>query len=545
MLRRVDGVPYILMVEDNLGDVVLMREYLGESGFACHIHHCATLQDALQALAGTAGAAVDGILLDLSLPDSTGLPTLAAVIKCAPTAPIVVLTGTADEALASQALKAGAQDYLPKGDINGAQLVRTIRYAIERKRTEAALSQAKDAAEAANQAKDRFLAALSHELRTPLTPVLAQVQLLERDASLSEELHEAMVMIRRNIELEARLIDDLLDLTRVTHGKLELRRSIVDVHRLIQHSMQFCQAEAAAKGVRLEFQRLAERSSVDADPDRIQQVLWNLLANAVKFTPAGGVITITSANAAEGWVEIRITDSGLGIAPELLPRIFEAFEQGSREVTRQFGGLGLGLAISRSIVAMHAGVITAASPGLGRGATFVVALQTATAPTRSATAPSAAPATAQQLRILLCEDHENTAKVITLVLKRSGHRVVHARSVAEAFTLAVCERPDLLISDIGLPDGSGLELMRRLREHGLTLKAIVISGYGSAEDIQESQEAGFFQHLTKPFNDRALLAAVGSVVAAAGPPAQASTPLALPGLPVASHAADRAPPGRS
>ncbi len=504
-----DDIPNILMVEDNLGDAVLLREYLSECRFACVIRHCRMLSEAQTALAeGT----FQIVLLDLILPDSKGMPTFNAVHKQAPGVPIVILTGFADEELASQAVKLGAQDYLPKDDINGTQLTRTIRYAIERKRAEQVLHQAKEAAEAANKAKDRFLASLSHELRTPLTPVLTQVQMLERDPQLTPELREAMGMIRRNIELEARLIDDLLDLTRVTSGKMELRPQVVDVHRLIRHSIEICRRDIDIKHIALDVHLSASEATIRADPDRLQQVFWNLLINAVKFTPATGRIRITTANPKPGRVSIAISDTGVGIDPEVLPRIFEAFEQGGRTITRKFGGLGLGLAITRSIVNLHEGTLVASSEGDGKGSSFTVDLKTVVGEAQASSKQLAVAAgVSRRLAILLVEDDDNTAKVMSMLLRGFGHDVFHARTVETAVERAAASPPDLLISDIGLPDGTGHDVIRRIRERMPQLKAVVISGYGTVEDVRESLRAGFAKHLTKPFGERALLDAIAEV----------------------------------
>jgi two-component system CheB/CheR fusion protein len=516
-----DGRPSILLVEDNLGDAVLLREYLAECRFDYELRHCRTLDEALRACDERMA---DIVLLDLILPDSKGLPTFEAVHRRAPNVPIVILTGFSDEELASQAVKRGAQDYLPKDDINGTQLTRTIRYAIERKRAEQSLHQAKEAAEAANKAKDRFIASLSHELRTPLTPVLALMPQLERDERLPVEAREAMTMMRRNIELEARLIDDLLDITRVASGKLELKPQVVDLHQLIAHSVRICSADADAKGVRLAVDAAATEPLVRADPDRMQQVLWNLISNAVKFSPRGSSVAIATANAQRGRVELTVSDSGIGIDSAVLPRIFEAFEQGGRAVTKRFGGLGLGLAITRSIVALHEGTLTAASDGIGKGARFTVELKTVSGEARASSRRLPPPAPAKRLRILLVEDHDSTAKVLTLLLTTCGHELARARSVEEGVALAASFAPELLISDIGLPDGTGLDLMRRLRERAPGLRGVVISGYGAAEDVAESVRAGFARHLTKPFSERALFDAIERATAggAAGSAAGAS-----------------------
>jgi len=244
----------------------------------------------------------------------------------------------------------------------------------DQKRTEQEILEARRTAESANRAKDQFIAVLSHELRTPLTPVLTVSQMLESDPGLRPEQRRWIEMIRRNVELETRLIDDLLDHTRISRGKLELHFAATDLHEKILQTLAICESDARGKRLEVVHAPRATRSWIHADPARLQQALWNLVKNAVKFTPEGGRVTICSADTEDGGVEIEVRDTGVGIAAERLPRIFEAFEQGGRNVTRMFGGLGLGLAISKGIVELHGGTLTAESGGPGRGAAFRLTL---------------------------------------------------------------------------------------------------------------------------------------------------------------------------
>ena len=386
----------------------------------------------------------------------------------------------------------------------------------DRKRAEEALVQAKEAAEEANEAKDRFLATLSHELRTPLTPVLAVTSGLEQDGRLPDDVRSSLAMVRRNVELEARLIDDLLDLTRITRGKLELHREMADVREILDHALQTVAAELEAKRLRLS----AELADVDhrlwADAPRLTQVFWNLLHNAVKFTPAGGAVSVRSRRE-EGAVAVDVSDSGIGIDPGVLPRIFDAFEQADRRITRQFGGLGLGLAVSRAIVELHGGTLSAVSGGRGRGATFTVRLPVASGLPPAAPAPEDPQSKVRSpgsLHILLVEDHADTAEAMAELLRGFGHRVTVAGSVAEGLA-AAGPGIDLVLSDLGLPDGSGLDLMRELKaRHGL--RGIALSGYGMEEDVRQSREAGFAKHMTKPVNIQALETAIRQVAGEAG-----------------------------
>ena len=373
----------------------------------------------------------------------------------------------------------------------------------ERKLAEQELLHAKEAAEAANRAKDHFLAVLSHELRTPLTPALAAAHELVDDASLPVHAREAFEMIRRNIELETKLVDDLLDLTKISRGKLVLSLRPTDLHETIRNVLRMCEGEIYGKGLRLTLDLTASQRVVSADPARLQQVLWNLLKNAAKFTPDGGSIAVRTTDLDCGRVQVEVSDTGIGIAPDVMAKVFDAFEQGENTVTRRFGGLGLGLAITRALVSLHGGAIAAQSDGPGRGATFTVDFRATAAPAVSASTGGAGRVTAAEssatagLSILLVEDHPDTATMMARLLKMFGHDVRTADSVGTALQAIDSHAFDLLISDIGLPDGTGLDLMRQVRVRR-ALPGIVLSGFGMEEDVRRSREAGFAVHLTKP-----------------------------------------------
>jgi two-component system CheB/CheR fusion protein len=390
-----------------------------------------------------------------------------------------------------------------------------LRDISERKQAEASLQLlAEDnarlyhAAEAANQAKDQFLAMLSHELRTPLTPVLALVSKLERSPGLGkEELRRNLAIIRKNVELEARLIDDLLDITRITRGRIELHQEPVPLHPLLKQAVEICCAEPVAGGrLRVESDLRAPDPWVCADGPRLLQVFWNLLSNAVKFTPPGGTIRV-STEMEEGLIAVRISDTGIGIEPGQLPAIFDAFKQGLG-TARQFGGLGLGLAIGKAILDLHDGSLSAVSEGRGRGATFIVRMPLYDGPREEASpaeGQSRPDTLARPRSILLVEDHADTAEAMADILRERGHRVIVAGSLAAA--LAAADEGsgiDLVVSDLGLPDGNGLTLMRELRDR-YGLAGIAVSGYGTEEDRRQSADAGFSAHLTKPITVDRLL----------------------------------------
>lgn len=377
----------------------------------------------------------------------------------------------------------------------------------ERVRAEEALNHAKEAAEAANRAKDQFIAVLSHELRTPLTPVLATVSALEEQGDLPPDLQTDVELIRRNVELEARLIDDLLDVTKISRGQIELRLESVDVHLVLRTVLEICQQDIESKRINISLGLHAGLHQVLADPTRLRQVFWNLIKNAVEFTPEGGEINLRTTNV-DRRLRIEIKDTGAGIRPELLPKIFNAFERGDRPSSRRFGGLGLGLSIAKTVTDMHHGTLVAFSEGRGKGSTFTVELPVIRTPAEPAPPAVSKLVTGKtSAKILLVDDHPDTLRTMSRLLNKWGYTVVCGDCVQAALALAAREHFDLLISDLGLPDGSGLEIMRRLKERQ-DLHGIAFSGYGTDEDVRQSREAGFDVHLIKPVSFQTLREAI-------------------------------------
>lgn len=412
-----------------------------------------------------------------------------------------------------------------------AALAGPISLAVDNARLLEATERARAEAVAAGRAKDRFLAVLSHELRTPLTPALIAASALLEDEPGPDQ-RSALEIICRNIALEARLIDDLLDLTRITRGQLSLDRRRLDAHEVIRQALEVCRNTIDEAGLFLDLRLDAAEATVDADPTRLQQVVWNLIQNAAKFTPTTGTVTIRTRNAApaDTFVAARlileVSDTGDGIAPDALTRIFDPFEQGTHGPRFRARGLGLGLAISRSLAEAHGGSLTARSAGEGWGATFTLELpvagrwfpadadETTPGPTILDTVvvpPAPVPPTVSvsdsegripALRILLVEDNRDTLRSLAMVLRARGHQIAEAETLAAARSALAVEPVDLLVSDIELPDGSGLDLMRELATGSAPgkgiLPGIAMSGFGSEEDHRRSLEAGFTFHLTKP-----------------------------------------------
>ena len=454
------------------------------------------------------------ILLDVNMPGMDGFETAALIRqrqRCE-TTPIIFVSAINDTlSHISRGYSLGAVDYILTPvvpDILRAKIAVFVdlfkkteqikRQAEEREsliREQAIAEHARVEAERASEAKDRFLAMLSHELRTPLTPVLASVFMLEREDNVPKVIHESLQLIRRNVELEARLIDDLLDLTRISKGKVQLSFEIVDAHTLLRNALEICQFEIEQKKLELRSEFAATKVYLQADPARLQQIFWNLIKNAVKFTPHGGKLGIRTTNNGNGQFRLEVEDSGCGIDPGVLPRIFHAFEQAGRT---QLGGLGLGLAISKALVEAHHGSISAESQGRDSGATFTALFPTCerNAILESSDAPRST-AKRRSVRLLLVEDHEDTNRSLTRMLRRRGYEVHPANDIRSALDIATRKQFDVLVSDIGLPDGSGIDLLKALRAKR-DVFGIALSGYGMEEDIRRSGEAGFSHHLVKP-----------------------------------------------
>ena len=359
----------------------------------------------------------------------------------------------------------------------------------------------KIAAQKAGKAKDDFLAALSHELRTPLTPALAAATYLQDNAEkLPSGFAEDVEIIKRNVQLQARLIDDLLDLTRIARGKLHLELEDCDAHTIIENALETAHSAIAAKQLNVSTDLEAKKCHILADCIRLQQVFWNLINNAVKFTAQGGQISIRTFNDKAGRFHFEVADTGIGIEPQRLASLFRPFEQADPSVNRQFGGLGLGLAISKRLVDLHHGRIEAESAGRSFGATFKVTLDTLSdGSTAIGLNNRIGGKTSKRLRILLVEDHQDTRRALSRLLTHFGHNVVTADNVESAINVIGSNNIDVVLCDIGLPDGSGYEVAARARtnEH---IKTIALSGFGTEQDVQRSKEAGFDFHLVKPIN---------------------------------------------
>ena len=404
------------------------------------------------------------------------------------------------------------------------RLVGAVLDVTARTRHDEELCAAKEQAEVANRAKDHFLAVLSHELRTPLNPILlAATAMLERPTP-PEDVRPTLEMIRTNVNLQARLIDDLLDVMRIVRGKMPLHWEVVDCHRLLTQAIEISRSEALGKVLRVGTDFNAAHCHANVDPARLHQVFWNLIKNAFQFTPGGGMIMVRTYNERdaarhEERLVVEIVDTGIGIDADALPTVFEPFQQGEESITRRYGGMGLGLAICRGIVEAHGGALAASSGGVDQGSTFRVALKALTSPAKieaEGGAPAAAAdadGRAAALSILTVEDDPTTLRLMARLLRGLGHEVATANTVATAVEAVGSRDFDLIISDIGLPDGSGLDLMRRVVARGKPVRGVALTGYGMEEDILRSRAAGFTAHMTKPIDFSKLEAMIRQITA--------------------------------
>ena len=524
----------VLLVDDDARNLFALESVLEGENYA--IAKAQTGDEALLALMTQEFAA---IVLDVQMPEVNGIE-LARLIKQRRRTqhiPIIFLTAhyREDEDVVL-AYDVGAVDYLTKPvnpavlrskvnvfvdlfrktralaalnaklETQNALLQREAEERVRRIKAEAARAEA----EAESAAKDRFLAMLSHELRTPLTPIVYAVALLEADQNCPSHIQEALATIRRNVGVEARLIDDLLDLARVRNGKLTLQKELVDAHEILRDAIAICLADIGQRNNRLIEQIEAENTQLEADPARLRQIFWNLVSNAVKFTPAEGTIVIRTKNS-DGCLLVEVNDTGAGIEAHKLSLIFDAFEQAARD---SHGGLGLGLAICKALVDLHGGTIEARSAGPGSGASFIVKFPCAAVAKSRKSSEAASTTRLRAIRILVVDDHWDTAESLRRVLAEQGHEVQAAASISQALEVAKSYEFEVLISDIGLPDGDGGELLARLMSAtARPIAGIAMSGFGMEDDRQRSLQAGFAEHLTKPVEIAVLNEAVTRLAA--------------------------------
>jgi signal transduction histidine kinase len=524
-----ESVVHVLLVEDDEDDYVLVKDlFEALPPGAYTLDRASTFGAALHAFQHCQH---DLYLVDYRLGEHTGLDVLAAAQRMGCRAPIIMLTAQREREIDLLAMQAGATDYLVKDQLDSELLERAMRYALQQKRHEdairaanlqleervaqrtAELAQVNESLQAevaerkrveaalrdADQRKDQFLATLAHELRNPLSPLTAAAQLISMEPDRIDQVRELAVILARQLEQLRRLVDDLLDVSRISRGKLRLRRESVALADVIAAALDVAQPMIASAGHALDVKLPPEPLVISGDKVRLSQVVGNLLVNAAKYTPPCGRIEL-ALRQVDGLAAISVCDNGIGIPPEMQSKIFELFTQVDPSPTRSQGGLGIGLMLVKTLVEMHGGTVRAASPGPGQGSEFTILLPLTETTAHDEPAAQATSGTLPTLRVLVVDDNDSASHLLSRLLGKLGQQVCVAHTATEALGIAPQFLPDLVISDIAMPGVSGYELATELQALSLPRPPVLVAltGYGQESDRQESLAAGFHQHLTKP-----------------------------------------------
>ncbi len=522
----------ILLVEDSNDDEHLIRAELRRHTMQWELVRVQDRPSYETALSNS----WDVILADYQLPSFDAPEALELLKASGQDIPFIVVSGSVGEDIAVHMMKAGAADYFRKENMR--RLVPAIQREVaeheqreRRRRLEAErdalldnerrlrgeAERARGEAERANRLKDEFLATLSHELRTPLNAMLGWAHLLRQGGLSPDRQERALETIERNAKSQAKLIDDLLDISRIIAGKLVLQLRDVALVHVVDTALDALKPAADAKNVLLRKEDDTAMGPVPGEPERLQQVVWNLLSNAIKFTPEGGTVTVRLLNR-EGRAVLEVSDTGQGIKPEFLPHVFDRFRQEDGSTTRRAGGLGLGLAITRHLVELHGGTVGVSSEGEGQGATFTVTLpmREAGIPREETQPVRGGPASRLSgLRVLVVDDELDARELVANVLGLEGADVRTAAGGREALLLIEEWGPQVLVSDIGMPGMSGYDFIKAVRalppERGGWVAAAALTAYASAEDRHRAMLAGYQMHISKPVNPERLVRVVADL----------------------------------
>jgi signal transduction histidine kinase len=536
------SVPHVLIVDDDLALLQALPEALHLRIKELTVDTCDSASAALDRIATID---YDAIVTDIKMPGVDGLALLAEIRALRPHTPALLITGHGEHDLAVRALRGGAYDFIQKPierDYFVAALTRAIqvrqlrrrleeqqteleRHAIELERTvEARTHELREA----NRIKDEFLAVMSHELRTPLNSILGWAHLVRTGALDQPTSQRALHTIERNTRLLGKMIEDLLDVSRIMTGKLLLDVRPIELGQVIEAALEAVRPASDAKNIHLEALVDPSVGAVSGDPNRLQQVVWNLLSNAIKFTPNHGHVEVRLARVGSTAC-ITVSDSGEGIGEEFLPFVFDRFRQADSTFSRQHGGLGIGLAIVRHLVEMHGGSVSADSQGKGKGSTFTVSFPLLASGRdgslhHESKMDERQPVMEQRLdlaglSVMIVDDERDARDVLVAILEFRGAKVIAASSAAEAIEVLMHakngSRPDVLVSDIGMPSEDGFDLIGKVRalgpEQGGEIPAIALTAYAREEDRERVLEAGFQRHVAKPVEPTALAQAVASL----------------------------------
>lgn len=525
---RPQGKARLLVVDDEESVALTVSEVLRLEGY-----DVAMVLSGEEAVARLQELQYDLVLTDLHMEGGDGISVLAEVRRSTPLTIAIVLTGFASLESAIAAMRQGAYDYLIKPCIiddlkhtiqrgldhrrlmmaeqearsNLEQLNRELERRVDERTSE--LQQVNEELERANRAKDIFFATLSHELRTPLTPILGWAKLMRSAKADAPLIAQGLDAIERNARLQTRLIDDLLDVSRIVSGKLHIDKEPTDLRAIVEAAIETVREKAITGGVELDIALPAAPLIVQGSPVRLQQIVWNFLSNAVKFTETGGRVSV-KLNRRGDEAFVIVSDTGAGIEPGFLPQVFNPFSQADGSLTRQQGGLGLGLAIVHKLAELHGGWVRAESEGLGKGARFTFALPCAIELNLKPGGEARQFAYKLPEPVLIVEDSQDTLDMLKALFERVGCRVLTADSAAAAMEIAAAEPPGIIISDIGMPDENGYEMIAQLRRlPGLErVHAIAVSGYAMEEDHDRAIAAGFSAHMAKPVDLEKLLALI-------------------------------------
>ena len=532
------SVPHVLIVDDDLALLRALPEALHLRMEEVTVDTCDSARAALDRIAATD---YEAIITDIKMPGMDGLALLKEIQALRPRTPTLLITGHGEHDLALQALRGGAYDFIQK-PIEREYFVAALTRAIEMRRLSRRIEEQQSALERhaaelertvearthelreANRIKDEFLATVSHEIRTPLNSILGWIQLMRTGTLDAEASTHALHTIERNTKLLAQIINDLLDVSRIITGKLRLRVQSIQLGSVVEAALETIRPATDAKKIRLKVSLDQSAGAVSGDPNRLQQIVWNLLTNAIKFTPSGGNVEVSLERIGSN-ARITIADDGEGISEEFLPFVFDRFRQADSTTGRMHGGLGLGLAIVRHIVEGHGGTVNADSKGRGKGATFTVSFPLLTSVERRGT----------ELNQFSEPHHTNLKKSrdlsglrVMIVDDESDARdVIAARTTGEAVDVlartANGSMPDVLVSDIGMPGEDGIALITRVRalgpEHGGNIPAIALTAYARPEDRSRVLAAGFQRHIAKPVEPSTLAREVAILAGrAAGAP---------------------------